>query len=208
MAATAPDVAALTDVQRKILIAAERLFAQRGVANVSLREIGAAAGQRNNSAVQYHFKTKQALILALYDFRLIPLNEHRLAMLAARSEHSPADLVEAYVRPLGSAVVEAEGANSYARFIHRYLGEGSGDFEPFHQRHNRGVKTITSELATRLDHLPESVRAERIRQMSQLVPAVLADVERRLEYRQMTRSAAIESVEGLISGTLAFLTAP
>ncbi|MGR7000287.1 helix-turn-helix domain-containing protein [Yinghuangia aomiensis] len=33
---------------RPILDAAERLFAERGVAAVSLREIGAAAGQRNN----------------------------------------------------------------------------------------------------------------------------------------------------------------
>jgi len=208
METTIPDIAALSDVQRKILIAAERLFAQRGVANVSLREIGAAAGQRNNSAVQYHFKTKQVLILALYDFRLIPLNARRVEMLGARSEHSLVDLVEAYVRPLGSAVVEASGANSYARFIHRYLGEGSGDFEPFHQRHNRGVKAISSELETRLDHLPEPLRAERIRQMSQLVTAVLADVERRLEYKQMTRPAAIAAVDGLISGTLAFLSAP
>ncbi|GAA4477758.1 TetR family transcriptional regulator [Rhodococcus olei] len=206
--ANGTDVAAPTDVQRKILVAAERLFTQRGVANVSLREIGAAAGQRNNSAVQYHFSTKQGLILALYDFRLVPLNRRRVEMLAARSEHSTADLVDAYVRPLGSAVVEAAGANAYARFIHRYLGEGAGDFEPFTPRHNSGVTAITGELAIRLDHLPEPARAERIRQFGQMVTAVLADVERRLEYRQITPAAAALAVDGLVSGMLAFLSAP
>ncbi|MFE3291481.1 TetR/AcrR family transcriptional regulator [Rhodococcus sp. NPDC059234] len=197
-----------SDVQRKILVAAERLFAQRGVANVSLREIGAAAGQRNNSAVQYHFSTKQGLIVALYDFRLVELNRHRLEMLAARGEHSLADLVDAYVRPLGSAVVEAAGANAYARFIHRYLGEGAGDFEPFTPRHNSGVKAIAAELANRLDHLPEPARAERIRQFGQVVTAVLADIERRLEYRQIARGGAVAAVDGLVSGMLAFLSAP
>jgi AcrR family transcriptional regulator len=34
--------------RERLLVTAERLFAERGVAGVSLREIGAAAGQRNN----------------------------------------------------------------------------------------------------------------------------------------------------------------
>ncbi len=47
--------AALTD-------AARALFAERGVASVSMREIGRAAGHRNTNAVQYHFGGREALV--------------------------------------------------------------------------------------------------------------------------------------------------
>jgi AcrR family transcriptional regulator len=51
------------------------------VENVSLREIGERAGQRNNTAVQYHFGEKGNLIRALYDLRLVPLNDTRMRTL-------------------------------------------------------------------------------------------------------------------------------
>ena len=52
------------DSKTAILTAAERMIAERGV-DVPLREIGAAADQRNNSAVQYHFKTRAGLVEAI-----------------------------------------------------------------------------------------------------------------------------------------------
>src|SRR4051794_8680724 len=64
-----------------ILRAAERLFAERGIEHVSLREIGVAAGQRNNSAVQYHFGTREELVRALYEDRLAPLDRRRRELL-------------------------------------------------------------------------------------------------------------------------------
>src|SRR4051812_17321889 len=110
----------VNDARTKILIAAERLFADRGVDNVSLREIGERAGQRNNSAVQYHFGTKQGLIQALYDLRLVPLNEQRLSMLAGTDAPSLVDLAQIYVTPLSYAVIAAHGTWAYARFLDRY----------------------------------------------------------------------------------------
>ena len=48
-----------------LLRSAEKLMAARGVQSVSLREISEAAGQRNVSAAQYHFKDRRGLIEAL-----------------------------------------------------------------------------------------------------------------------------------------------
>jgi AcrR family transcriptional regulator len=202
-----------SDVQVTIMLAAERLFAERGVAHVSLREIAAAAGQRNNSAVQYHFTDKRTLIIALYNYRLAPLNERRSAMLAMRADHTIPQLVEVYIRPLASAVVEAEGSNSYARLINRYLAEGadfdggSGDLEPFETDHTSAVVTVLDELSTKLTQLPEPARRERIRQMMHLVAGVLADIERRLARRRVTRAEAVAAIEGLIGAASAFLLA-
>src|SRR5437899_11198868 len=48
-----------------ILLAAERLFAERGVVAVSNRQVSEAAGQGNNAAVGYHFGTKTDLVRAI-----------------------------------------------------------------------------------------------------------------------------------------------
>ena len=49
----------------QLMVAAEKLFGQRGIENVSLREIAAAAGHANTSAVQYHFGSKESLVQAV-----------------------------------------------------------------------------------------------------------------------------------------------
>jgi len=49
----------------RILLVAMRLFAEQGVDRVSLKDISDAAGNRNKSAVGYHFENKRGLINAL-----------------------------------------------------------------------------------------------------------------------------------------------
>lgn len=51
--------------RERILDVAERLYSERGVDGVSLREIRLAAGQRNSSAIQFHFGDAIGLQLAL-----------------------------------------------------------------------------------------------------------------------------------------------
>ena len=69
--------------KEQIVLAAEALFAERGIEGVSLRQIGAAAGNGNNSAVQYHFGDRDALVRALYELRLEPLNVRRTELVDA-----------------------------------------------------------------------------------------------------------------------------
>ena len=70
--------------KEQIVLAAEALFAERGIEGVSLRQIGAAAGNGNNSAVQYHFGTKERLVQAVFEYRLPRLRERRDLLLAER----------------------------------------------------------------------------------------------------------------------------
>jgi AcrR family transcriptional regulator len=88
----------------RILDAAERLFAEHGYDGASLRAITAQA-RVNLAAVNYHFRSKRALMRAVFARRLEPLNQKRLALLetcvAARANGPPdlERLVEALVAP-------------------------------------------------------------------------------------------------------------
>ena len=68
-----------------ILSAAERLYADRGFADVTLRDIVAAADV-NLAAVNYHFGSKDELIAELFVTRSLATNRERLNELKAAEE--------------------------------------------------------------------------------------------------------------------------
>jgi AcrR family transcriptional regulator len=70
----------MKDTRTKILDTAEKLFAENGVAAVSLREINAAAGV-SPSVLHYHFGGRDELITSMLERRLPALNAERSAML-------------------------------------------------------------------------------------------------------------------------------
>jgi AcrR family transcriptional regulator len=65
---------AYTETVNRILDAAEVLFAEKGFSETSLRMITGKAGV-NLAAVNYHFGSKNALIQAVFNRFLAPLNE-------------------------------------------------------------------------------------------------------------------------------------
>lgn len=54
-----------TDTRTKIKVAARKLFAERGLEAVTVREIVAAAGAKNGGSLNYYFKSKEGLVLEL-----------------------------------------------------------------------------------------------------------------------------------------------
>lgn len=71
-----------TTTSQRILRAAEDLFARKGIRGTSFKEITQSA-KVNIAAVNYHFRTKDALVRAVYERCLRPLNEERLRLLTA-----------------------------------------------------------------------------------------------------------------------------
>lgn len=62
------------ETRDEILLAALKLFAEKGFFNTSLTEIAEAAGVKNTSAVYHHFKNKQAIATQLFANILDSLN--------------------------------------------------------------------------------------------------------------------------------------
>ncbi len=83
--------------------AAESLIANRGVENVSIRDIVNAAGQKNESALQYHFKNFTGLIDAIHEQRSKQIQAKRAellqALLARTSEPTLRQLCMLMVQP-------------------------------------------------------------------------------------------------------------
>ena len=102
----------------RILDAAERLFADRGYAAVSMRMITGESGV-NLAAANYHYGTKARLFEAVFARRIVPINEDRLRRLeeiARRTldrETRARSIVEAYVRPILSCCETDEAGDSF-----------------------------------------------------------------------------------------------
>ena len=99
-------------VREQLISAAETLFAERGVEGVSLREINAAAGARNASAVQYHLRDRAGVITAILERHRPEVEARRHALLdeiEARGEPVLRDVAGAYVRPLAAKLTDAPG---------------------------------------------------------------------------------------------------
>ncbi|MEU0543231.1 TetR family transcriptional regulator [Nocardia sp. NPDC005978] len=200
--------------KEQILAAAERLFAEFGIESVSLRQIAVAAGQRNTSAVAYHYGSKQALVEAVYEWRMTTVNARRLARLAELGDSgSVADLVRALIDPLAATLhaPELDGEPGwYLRFIAETLWR-----PPFEAVGNtmRGaeaesVRLVVDGLAKRLDGLPAAVFGERVRLVAMLVVTALADRERRLQEPEPPDHLAGLGLEVLADAATAILTAP
>ncbi len=105
---------------RRILDAAEELFAEHGFSATSLRHITAQA-QVNLAAVNYHFGSKEALVEAVFARRLIPMNRARLERLAALvAEYAPEDpplkrVIEAFIAP--ALELSRDASHGGARFL-------------------------------------------------------------------------------------------
>lgn len=89
--------------RERMMRAAEQLFAAEGIENVSVRAILRAAGQRNESALHYHFGSKAGLIEALQAERVQQVVDLRRAAIDAAT----ADGREPPVRELCFLMINA-----------------------------------------------------------------------------------------------------
>ena len=145
-----------------ILAAAERLYADRGFGDVTLRDIVAAANV-NLAAVNYHFGSKDELIAELFVTRSIQTNRERLNELKAAEEKgggraSIEEIVRALVGPTlrGCLGPDREGSTA-ARFMIRASIES---VPPIRRIKNREIDHLRKFAAAMRRALPGRDEAE------------------------------------------------
>jgi AcrR family transcriptional regulator len=111
------DGATTTD---RLISAAEELFARQGIEGVSLREINRAAGAKNASALQYHFRDRDGLLRALMAKHRRDVEARRHAMLDAYEAEGRDDLrslAGALVRPMAAKLADPAGGPEYLQIL-------------------------------------------------------------------------------------------
>ncbi|WP_165978182.1 TetR family transcriptional regulator [Actinomadura darangshiensis] len=209
------------DTRARLIDVAERLFAELGIESVSLRIVGIEAGQRNNSAAQYHFGSKAGLIAAIIAARSAAVDGRRAELVAAlRSADrrpGPADLVALLVLPLVETIDATSERTWYLRFLANAMDHPMLD-APWRPGRSRppgapdppdppGLRYLRRELKRLLPDLPDAEFERRMRWTSMTTFRVLADYERQ---RSTTAGAppSRQVVSDLTRMLVALLTAP
>ncbi|TKB51981.1 TetR/AcrR family transcriptional regulator [Ferrimonas aestuarii] len=122
----------------RILDAAERLFAERGFADTSLRLITSKA-EVNLASVNYHFGSKKELIqavLARYLDTFMPASAVELKRLQGRDNLTVNEIFESLVQPLLSLdSVRPKGSSIFLQLLGRGYIESQGHLRWFVTTH-------------------------------------------------------------------------
>jgi AcrR family transcriptional regulator len=192
--------------KERIVRAAEWLFAEYGVDNVSLRQIGAAAGNSNNSAVQYHFGSKELLIDAIFEYRQSKVRERHLLLLAQCRPDDVRGLIEVQARTLFEQS-ELEDSH-FMSFTAMLLQHARWDiFERQSTLLRDSMKIYYDRLRSALPHIKEPLRSHRIATAMGLIVHAASDREGARRRKEPLLPFAVE-LTNLIDGLVGLLQAP
>jgi len=139
-----------------ILAAAERLYAERGFSDVTLRDIVGEANV-NLAAVNYHFGSKDELIAELFVSRTLALNRERLRDLRAAEDKGGGradidDVLRALVGPTLRGCLGPDNQRSTAaRFM---IGVSIESVPPIRRIRNREIDHLRKFVAAMSRSLP------------------------------------------------------
>jgi AcrR family transcriptional regulator len=164
--------------QRQLMEVACRLFAERGVDGVTVREIAAAAGQKNSTAVGYHFGSKEGLIrhVVVEGARVIDDSRNRLVdrLEAAGGPGSVREITDILIQ---SSVDHAPDTlpPTYLRFVYM-LGLTHRDWfmEALGGEWNSGYQRCLAHLRKFMPVMDPALKNQRFVFMANLLGSVLA----------------------------------
>ena len=146
--------------KQRILGAAEDLFARRGFAGASLRQVTSAA-HVNLAAVNYHFGSKDRLIEEVFRRRLDDLNAGRLKALKqvlVKSDAELEDVLAAFIKPALELSLDREGGAAFVRVLARAYAEHNERLRKFlSDNYGHVLKEFAAAFA---QHLPQLDKEE------------------------------------------------
>jgi len=191
--------------RERILTAAERLFAEQGLDNVSHRQIATAAGQGNVSAVNYHFGTTADLVRAIVRRHGQAVEELRSQWVeAAEATDELRDWVGCLIHPVAEHLGSLGSPTWWARFTAlvttdpRYRNLMTEELEQ-----SEGLSRTAQALARGAADLPEAVRLERGEMTRLLAVHVFAQRETALaDGSPVARSTWRACAHGIVDATV------
>jgi AcrR family transcriptional regulator len=153
------------DTRDRILNAAERLFAEKGFRETTLRDVATAAAV-NAGSLYHFFKTKVSLIQAVFSRRLIPQDQERLRRLrlyeaAAAPDHPSVEaILHALIGPMFDAAGESPlGSHHFMKLMVQAYAETNAEVL---EAIDRGVGSIIHVFVAALSRALPHMSAERL----------------------------------------------
>jgi AcrR family transcriptional regulator len=153
MTATETSTGAAT--RERLMRSAERLFAERGIDAVSIRDITSDA-DANSASIHYHYGSKAGLVEAILAWRAAEVGARRAAWLdriEAAESPSLRAVVEAFVVPTAEMAADVEhGGRHHIGFLAAVLANPAlmplvvEAFEPYFERFEVALARVTPHL--------------------------------------------------------------
>lgn len=216
MTVAANEIADLSPAAIELLKAAERLLAEKGLGAVSTREIAREAGQKNHSALNYHFGSRAALIEAILDYRMTPLNQSRRQLLQSMREQGRGQdlrsLIAVIVQPFADQLLLPVEDSYYLRLLSQLMSHGEWQSR-FTQSDHRASAVLEAGqvLVTLLSPvMGEGIAIERVRLLGLHVMNTVTewDAMGRRGELVLDAEALTWRVQNFINYLLGALTAP
>lgn len=168
-----------TKTRQRLIAEAERLFAEQGIYRARTQDIISAAGQRNASALTYHFGTRRGVLDAILEKHGYPMDLERATVWADLDNDETPTLVQALALPLARRLSTSSG-RCYLRILAQMSAEfGHWDTAPANVPAN--LNAILRLLRDQASAQDRTLRGERVLGMIQLMVASLAERARQIE---------------------------
>jgi len=195
----------------QLISTAEVLFAERGLDGVSLNEITKASGQRNASALHYHFGGKDGLLEAILDKHQPSIDDERQRMLDKldpTKEPSLRSLVEILVLPLVAKLDDPDGGAEFIRVMAQLIGSPTHSFlDQRTQAMHAGGRRLMRAVGRQLSGLPRPTRTTRTLLVVSLLFHGLSDFARLRESGLVSDNYRDPLVASLLDGLVGILSA-
>lgn len=168
------------DTRLALLRAAECLFAARGVDAVSLREIAAAAGQGNHSAVAYHFRDKRELVNDLLARHSDPIQTGWLATLdhlSAEGRDNLPELVRLMVRSLAAKLDDSDGGPEYLLVVAQLATSRTFPLTSLPAVSAPGILELSARMMRHIGPLPSNLDIFRMLRVASVLYGSLANYQ-------------------------------
>jgi len=201
--------------RRALKQTARRLFAERGIREVTVREIAREAGQRNQGAVAYHFATKDALVAELLIDGAERIEARRGALLARlEADGGPVSIREAVRAIVVPSAAFADEDDEHGSFFNRFLLRLSMHEPGFVDRtlagrYNVGYQRCLAHLRRLMPTIPREAQNRRFIFLGSYLASLLAQREAILADTQSEHPhwRSEKTMEDLIATAAALLEA-
>ena len=197
------------DTKEQILDVAERIFAERGFAGTTLRNVVSEAGV-NLAAVHYHFGSKEELFRAVISRIARPVVEQELASLNQLQQEDDSPSVEAILTALLTPplelIIEEEENSRMVRA--QFMGRCRVEPEPIQSIANQEFDASCQAFLNALHQALPSQSRSQLKWKLDLVIAALIRVQTEAGSPDaLLQSTKVEDVQHTVSSLVKFLAA-